>query len=105
MFKGVLINPDVIKEAITTVEGVEEYQIVFTKEQESDPSSPDTLLVRITAHPSEQERVQTELIATVTEVASTRPSIEFVRSRSEIFDPDQTLKSTRVIDLRPKNEV
>ncbi len=105
MFKGALINPDIIKEAITTVEGVEEYQIVFTKEQESDSSSPDALLVRITAQPSEQERVQTELIATVTAVASTRPSIEFVRSRSEIFDPDQTLKSTRVIDLRPKNEV
>ena len=58
MFNGALINPDGIKEAIATVEGIEEYQIVFTKEQESDPSSPDALLVRVTAQPGEQERVQ-----------------------------------------------
>ncbi len=49
MFNGALINPDGIKEAIAAVEGIEEYQIVFTKEQKGDPSSPDTLLVRVTA--------------------------------------------------------
>ena len=103
MFKGALLNPDDIKEAIATVEGIEEYQIVFTRQGEDGSSSPDALLVRVATQPGEQERVQTELAETVTVAASIRPSIEFV-SRSEIFDPDQSLKSTRVIDLRPTEE-
>jgi phenylacetate-CoA ligase len=104
MFNGALLNPNGIKEAIATVEGIEEYQIVFTRQREDDPSSPDALLVRVAAQPGEQERVHMELAETVTVAASTRPSIEFV-SRSEIFDPDQSLKSTRVLDLRPPEEV
>ena len=105
MFNGALINPDGIKEAIATVEGIEEYQIVFTKEQEGDPSSPDTLLVRVAVQPEVQERVRAELAAKVRAAASIRPSIEFVGSRSEIFDPNQNFKATRVVDLRPKEEV
>ena len=45
--KGTLINPDTIKEAIATVDGIEEYQIIFTKEQKDDPYSSDQLLVRV----------------------------------------------------------
>lgn len=104
MFNGALINPDVIKEAIAAIEGVEEYQIVFTRQQEGDPSSPDALLVRIAAQAGEQDRIRTELATTVTAAVSMRPSIEFVGSRNEIFDPNQTFKSTRVVDLRPKEE-
>lgn len=105
MFNGALINPDGIKEAIAAVEGVEEYQIVFTKERERDPSSPDMLLVRVAAQPDEQERVRIELAAKVTAATSMRPSIEFVGSKSEIFDPGQTFKATRVVDLRPTGDV
>ena len=101
MFNGALINPDGLKEAIATVEGVEEYQIVFTRQREDDPSSPDVLLVRVATQPGEQQRVQMELAAKVTAVTSIRPSIEFVDSRGEIFDPSQKFKATRVIDLRP----
>jgi hypothetical protein len=43
--------------------------------------------------------VQRELVETVTGILSIRPSIEFV-SRSEIFNPGQSFKSTRVVDLR-----
>ena len=103
--KGTLVNPDVIKEAIATIEGVEEYQIVFTKEQADDPYSSDKLLVRVAAQPGEQERISRALAARVTEAAEMRPAIEFVGSMSEIFDPSQALKSTRVVDLRPKGEL
>jgi phenylacetate-CoA ligase len=98
--KGTLINPDVIKEAIATVEGIEEYQIVFTKEKRDDPYSLDQLLVRVAAPADERERITTQLTATVAEAAEMRPVIEYV-SMSEIFDPTKTLKSTRVVDLRP----
>lgn len=98
--KGTLINPDVIKEAIATVDGIEEYQIVFTKERESDPYSLDVLLVRVAAPPDERERITEQLTEKVAEAAEMRPSIEFV-GMSDIFDPTKTLKSTRVVDKRP----
>jgi phenylacetate-CoA ligase len=104
MFNGVLLNADGIKEAVTTIEGIEEYQIVFSKERESDPSSPDVLLVRVTARPDEREQVRTEVAEKVTAVTSIRPSIEFVDSRNDIFDPNQKFKSSRVVDLRPKEK-
>lgn len=99
--KGTLINPDVIKEAIATVAGIEEYQIVFTKEKQDDPYSSDQLLVRVAAPIGEQERVRTQLASKVAEAAEMRPVIEFVQDMSEIFDPTKTLKSTRVVDMRP----
>jgi len=98
--KGTLINPDFIKEAIATVEGIEEYQIVFTKEQLDDPYSGDKLLLRVASQANEQERIRTQLITKVAEAAEMRPSIEFV-GMSDIFDPAKTLKSTRVVDVRP----
>jgi phenylacetate-CoA ligase len=104
MFNGALLNPDIIKEAIATVDGIEEYQIVFTRQRQDDPFSPDALLVRVAAQPGEQERVQKELAETVTGAASMHPSIEFVGSRNDIFDPNQTFKSARVVDLRSKEE-
>jgi phenylacetate-CoA ligase len=99
--KGTLINPDVIKEAIATVAGIEEYQIVFTKEKQDDPYSSDQLLVRVATPTGEQERVRTQLASKVAEAAEMRPVIEFVQDMSEIFDPTRTLKSTRVVDMRP----
>jgi phenylacetate-coenzyme A ligase PaaK-like adenylate-forming protein len=104
MFNGSLLNPDGIKEAIATVEGIEEYQIIFTRQRQDDPSSPDALLVRVAVQPGEQERVHMELVETVTGAASMRPSIEFV-SRSEIINLGQSLKSTRVVDLRPTEKI
>lgn len=98
--KGTLINPDIIKEAIATIEGIEEYQLVFTKEQIDDPYSSDKLLVRVASQPEQQERIKTQLAAKVAEAAEMRPVIEFV-GMSDIFDPAKTLKSTRIVDLRP----
>ena len=98
--KGTLINPDILKEAIATVDGIEEYQIVFTKERIDDPYSADTLIVRVASQPDEQERIRTQLTAKVAEAAEMRPEIAFT-GMSDIFDPAKTLKSTRIMDMRP----
>jgi phenylacetate-coenzyme A ligase PaaK-like adenylate-forming protein len=98
--KGTLINPDIIKEAIATIDGIEEYQIIFTKEQQDDPYSPDRLLVRVAAPHREKERISIQLFTKVVEAAEMRPAIDFVEM-SEIFDPTKALKSTRIVDLRP----
>lgn len=101
--KGTLINPDLMKEAIATIEGIEEYQIIFTKENEADPYSADKLVVRVAAPPDEHERIRAQLTTKVAEAAEMRPIIEYV-SMSDIFDPNKTLKSTRVVDKRPQTE-
>jgi len=104
LFNGTLLHPDVIKEAMASVEGIEEYQIVFTRQQGGDPSSPDQLLVRIAAQEVEQDRIRIELAAAVKAATSIHPFIEFVGSESELFDPEKALKSTRVIDGRSADE-
>jgi phenylacetate-CoA ligase len=102
LFNGTLLHPDVIKEAIASVEGVEEYRIVFTRQSGGDPSSPDRLLVRIAAQETEQERLRANLTTAVISAVSIHPTIEFVGSENELFDPEKALKSTRVVDLRQK---
>jgi phenylacetate-coenzyme A ligase PaaK-like adenylate-forming protein len=104
MLNGSLMNPDALKEAIASIEGIDEYQIVITAQREDDPSSPDLLQVRVAAQEAEQERVRMELTKALTVVASVSPSIEFVSSRNEIFDPGQQPKATRVVDRRPGGE-
>jgi hypothetical protein len=51
---------------------------------------------------AEQERVKAALMTLVAEAVQMPASIEFVDSMSDIFDPNQTLKPNRVLDLRPK---
>jgi len=62
------------------------------------------LLVRIAAQEAEQERIRADLTTAVISAVSIRPTIEFVGSESELFDPEKALKSTRVVDLRPKEQ-
>lgn len=102
LFNGALLQPDGIKEAIAAIEGVEEYQIVFTRQQAGDPAAPDTLLVRIAAQEGEQERIRADLTTAVTAAVSIRPAIEFVGRESDLFDPEHAFKSARVVDLRPQ---
>jgi phenylacetate-CoA ligase len=104
LFNGTLLHPDVIKEAIASVESAQEYQIAFTRQSGGDPFSPDRLLVRIAAQEAEQERIRADLTTAVISAVSIRPTIEFVDSESELFDPEKALKSTRVVDLRPKEQ-
>ena len=103
--KGTLVNPDVMKEAIATIDGIDEYQIIFTKENLEDPYSLDKLVVRIatSTHEAAREQLVEALRQRMQEAAEMRPVIEFAQM-SEIFDPSKTLKSTRVIDLRPVEE-
>ena len=101
---GALINPDLIKEAIANVEGAAEYQVVFTKEREGDASSPDALLIRVAAQAGEEERLRKALVTAVRGTVQMWPSIEFVSSVNDIFDPNQKFKSTRVVDRRSKEE-
>jgi len=102
--KGTLINPDILKTEITAIKGIEEYQIVFTKEDLKDPLSLDKLLIRVAAAAGfDQAEMQTNIKTATKRAVEMTPDVVFV-DKYDIFDPTKTLKSTRVVDERPPVE-
>jgi phenylacetate-CoA ligase len=100
--KGTLINPDILKTEITAVKGIDEYQIVFTKEDLKDPLSLDKLEIRVApAHGVDKDKLRDELVKRARHAVEMTPEIVFCK-QEDIFDPTKTLKSTRVVDLRPQ---
>ncbi len=97
--KGMLINPTVLLESLTAVKDVDEFQVVLTRQDESDPFSMDEMIVRIASPRTDRD----DLIAAVTDAAQTaariRPRIDFV-SASDIYDPAKHAKATRMVDRR-----
>jgi len=102
--KGTLINPDILKTEITQIKGIEEYQIVFTKEDAKDPLSLDKLQVKVAiAEGIARETVEKEVVERSKRSVEMTPEVVFCEMK-EIFDPTQTLKSQRVVDARPQVE-
>jgi len=100
--KGTLINPDILKTEITAVKGIDEYQIVFTKVDVKDPLSLDHLQIKVAASAGfDRKQIQQELIQRSRRAVEMTPEVVFVEM-PEIFDPTKALKSTRVVDLRPR---
>jgi phenylacetate-coenzyme A ligase PaaK-like adenylate-forming protein len=100
--KGTLINPDILKNEITAVKGIDEYQIVFTKEDPKDPLSLDKLEIKVAIAPGfDKDELRTELVTRGRRAVEMTPEIVFCH-KEEIFDPTKTLKSTRVVDARPQ---
>jgi phenylacetate-coenzyme A ligase PaaK-like adenylate-forming protein len=100
--KGTLINPDILKTEITRIGGIDEYQIVFTKEDPKDPLSLDKLQILIAAAAgADREKMKTEVIERTRRSVEMTPEVAFV-GMAEIFDTSKSLKSVRVVDKRPK---
>ncbi len=98
--RGMLINPAVIAETILRDGRVDEYQIVIDREDMSDPLSMDRMTLRIAPAAGVSERsVAAGLEEDVKRATGVRPDIETV-SITDIYDPDRSLKSKRLIDLR-----
>lgn len=100
--KGTLINPDILKTEITRIGGIDEYQIVFTKEDPNDPLSLDKLQILIAAAAgADREKTEREVIERTRRAVEMTPEVVFV-AMAEIFDTSKSLKSVRVVDKRPK---
>lgn len=99
--KGTLVNPEIMKNEISNIPGVGEYQIVVTKKDLKDPYSPDELIIRVAAKERAKANLERDIIDKVLLAAEMRPRVEFVEL-SDIFDPAKSLKATRVVDMRPK---
>jgi phenylacetate-coenzyme A ligase PaaK-like adenylate-forming protein len=97
--KGMLINPAVLFDAIRSVPGVDEFQVVVAKENPADPFSMDEMIVRVAASVEDQSWLTKALVAAAQSAVQVRPRIEFDDARA-IYDPGVEAKATRLVDRR-----
>ncbi len=97
--KGMLINPAALMEAVRTVAGVEEYQIVIAKQGNNDAFSMDEMIVRVASTRTDLDALAAEVVAAAQRAVQVRPRIEFAAAR-EIYDPAAQTKAVRLIDSR-----
>ena len=97
-FKGTLINPEPLVKALSGIPEIDEFQIVFTRQNPEDPLSPDHLQIKVAT--SMDEAVAREKVIDIClQTVEMRPEILFV-PKDDIYDPDKGFKSKRIVDLR-----
>jgi len=100
--KGVLINPELLRNEVSTTPGVAEYCVIFKKEDPQDPLSVDILELRVAPFEGvNKDDLEKELIERVFNATEMRPKVTFTDMNS-IFDPTVSLKAQRLLDFRPK---
>ncbi|MGH7805155.1 MAG: phenylacetate--CoA ligase family protein, partial [Candidatus Binatia bacterium] len=102
--KGTLVNPQVIHDLVMNTPGVLEYQLVATRKVESDPLSPDRLVLRVgldeSVDAAEWARGEGEALrARVRNGIEVTPDIELA-DRREIYEPTRDFKARRIVDKR-----
>ena len=99
--KGMLINPELVLEALSADRAIREYQLIVRKSDPTDPDSMDSLVVRLEADAQARERLTAEIPAIVQQACMVRPEVEFA-GPGEIHDRLKHLKSRMVIDERKR---
>nr|MDO8099017.1 hypothetical protein [Candidatus Njordarchaeota archaeon] len=102
--KGVLINPEIIRNEVVTTPGVAEYCVILKKEDPQDPYSGDVLELRVAPLEGvDKDALEKELNERVFNAIEMRPKVVFT-TMDNIFDPTVSLKAQRVLDFRPKTK-
>jgi len=102
--KGTLINPDILKSELTRLECVEEYQVVFTKENLEDPYSSDKITVRIALEKTADQEAVSRAVKQCTQRAIEMTPEVCIVDKNDIFDTTKALKCQRIIDERPSSD-
>ena len=101
-FKGLLIRPVALVDAVGHIAGIGEYQVVFTKEDPKDPFSLDRLVVRVGndgVAAGEHLRWEETIKLTIHGVSEMRAEVVWVSNR-DIFDAEVSVKAKRFVDER-----
>jgi phenylacetate-CoA ligase len=100
--RGMLVNPDLISEILAAESSVAEFQIVIDRVDPDDRHSMDRMRLRIAfaGNRTADDAVAARLAERVKQAVGVAPIIETV-ARAEILGTDDSLKSKRMIDLRP----
>jgi phenylacetate-CoA ligase len=96
--KGMLINPAVLLDALQSIPGIDEFQVVVRRENIADPLSMDELVVRI-AGTIEQAALADVVMNRARDAVRVRPRVEFVDAK-DIYDAGRQTKATRFVDQR-----
>jgi phenylacetate-coenzyme A ligase PaaK-like adenylate-forming protein len=98
--KGMLVNPDLLFEAIEAELGARVSQLVITSADAAQPLSPDVLVLRVAG---EQDAALAGRLATkIKNAAGVTPAVEFVAA-GELVDQSASWKTKKLLDLRQKN--
>jgi phenylacetate-CoA ligase len=97
--KGMLINPTLLLDRIRALPGIDEFQVVLTRQDPADPFSMDEMIVRVASGRGDRRALSDEVVAAAAGAVGVRPRVEFA-APSEIYDPARDAKSTRLVDRR-----
>jgi len=97
--RGALVNLGNLKERLDQMRGIDEYQIVVTREDPSDPFSMDKLVIRLALEQKAEAGMAEAISEDVRRLTNLRPAVE-IAPRDQIFDPTSAVKPRRIVDLR-----
>jgi phenylacetate-CoA ligase len=95
--KGMLINPAVLLDALQSIAGMDEFQVVVRRENSADPLSTDELVVRIAG--ADRAGLAELVMRKARYAVAVRPRIEFVDAK-DIYDAGRGSKAARFVDQR-----
>jgi phenylacetate-CoA ligase len=96
--RGMLVNTDVVLDALAEVAGIGQFQIAFMRDDA--PGAMDRLVIRIERDDAAASAaLGAEAIRRVREAVALRPEVEFV-APGALYDHERSIKAKRVIDLR-----
>jgi phenylacetate-coenzyme A ligase PaaK-like adenylate-forming protein len=93
--RGMLVNTDLIVDALSAMREIAEFQVVFAPAPA--PGEMERLVVRLERDPD--TTIRDLVVQRVREAVSVRPEVEFV-ARGALYDQERAIKAKRVVDLR-----
>jgi phenylacetate-CoA ligase len=97
--RGMLINPELIFEALSADRAISEFQLVVRKSDPTDPDSMDQLVLRIEAEMGARARLAGEIPGLIQKTVMVRPEVVFT-GPGEIHNPMNSVKVKRLVDER-----
>jgi phenylacetate-CoA ligase len=96
--KGMLINPAALLEALQSIAGIDEFQVVVARADGADPFSMDEMVVRV-ATAADRQAIAREVVLRAQAAVGVRPRVAFAAA-DEIYDAGRQTKAQRFVDLR-----
>jgi len=97
--KGMLINPDVLLDALQSMSAIAEFQIVIQQEDATDPLSMDEMLIRVALQNKADASIAEEIAARGRKAVNVTPRIEIV-AMEDIYNAGAQTKAVRFVDRR-----
>jgi phenylacetate-CoA ligase len=100
--RGMLVDPAALSGVLAGLD-LAEWQAVIGRERADDPLSMDRLTIRAApAGAAASEALAARIAEAVKAAVGVRPEVAFA-APSEIWDPDRSLKSRRIVDDRARD--